>query len=173
MYKLRELERNDVKKLNEWRNNPELINMLGAPFRYINSEVDFAWFDNYMKSRSSNVRCAILDGNDEFIGVVSLTNINTINQSAEFHIMIGDEGSQNKGAGTYATKSMLSHAFENLNLNRIELTVLVDNYRAIKMYEKIGFRKEGELRNIYYKNGNFKNAYIYSILKEEYIINKK
>ena len=45
MYRLRELERKDIPTINRWRNNPELVALLGAPFRYINSEVDEKWFD--------------------------------------------------------------------------------------------------------------------------------
>ena len=40
MYKLRELERKDLIIINSWRNDYELIEQLGAPFRYINLEVD-------------------------------------------------------------------------------------------------------------------------------------
>ena len=40
MFHLRELERKDLPTINKWRNNPELIALLGAPFRYINLDVD-------------------------------------------------------------------------------------------------------------------------------------
>lgn len=112
MYKLRELERKDLAVVNTWRNNHELIEQLGAPFRYINLEVDQKWFDSYMNSRNNQVRCAIVEENeDTILGMVSLVSINQINQSAEFHIMIGDESNQGKGIGTFAVKEMLNHAF--------------------------------------------------------------
>lgn len=168
MYRLRELERQDMKTINGWRNNPEVISLLGAPFRYINLEVDENWFDSYMKNRSSCVRCAILD-DDVLIGLVSLTGIDMLNRSAEFHIMIGDTGSQNKGAGTFATEEMLRHAFDNLNLNRVMLTVLEDNERAQHMYENVGFVREGYLREAVFKNGGYKDMYTYSILRDEFL----
>ena len=168
MFKLRELERSDIPMLNKWRNQPELIRLLGAPFRYINDEVDYAWFDNYMCSRNTCVRCAILNDEDEFIGLVSLTNIDMLNQSAEFHIMIGSKESHHKGAGTYATKKILEHAFYNLNIQRVELTVLNNNTIAIDFYEKIGFVKEGTKRQAVYKNGEFTDMHVYSILKSEF-----
>jgi hypothetical protein len=49
MYKLRELRKEDILKINKWRNDSELINHLGAPFRYINLDVDYRWYDNYMQ----------------------------------------------------------------------------------------------------------------------------
>ena len=56
MYKLRELERKDLTIINSWRNDYELIEQLGAPFRYINLEVDQKWFDCYMSNRGNQVR---------------------------------------------------------------------------------------------------------------------
>lgn len=53
MYKLRELERKDLNIINKWRNEPELISLLGAPFRYINLDVDIKWFENYMANRGN------------------------------------------------------------------------------------------------------------------------
>ena len=93
MYKLRELQKADMVKINIWRNDSELINHLGAPFRYINLEIDYRWYDNYMQNRNTDIRCAIVETENEnnILGIVSLTNINWINQSAEFHIMIGSK----------------------------------------------------------------------------------
>lgn len=167
MYKLRELERKDLETINSWRNNPELISFLGAPFRYINKEVDDKWFDSYMNSRNNTVRCSIVDENNTLLGLVSLTSIDMLNQSASLHIMIGDSQLYNKGIGTFATKAMLKHAFNNLNLNRIELLVLKTNERAQHMYEKVGFVKEGVKRQAVYKKGRFVDMYLYSALRSD------
>ena len=74
MYRLRELERQDMTIINSWRNNPEIINQLGAPFRYINQDVDDEWFSNYMRNRNAAVRCVVL-ADEKVIRLVSLTNI--------------------------------------------------------------------------------------------------
>ena len=172
MYKLRELERKDLAEINKWRNDPELISFLGAPFRYINLGVDEKWFDGYMSSRNSAVRCSIVNEDDIILGLVSIVSINNTNRSAEFHIMIGDSDNHGKGIGTFATTEMLNHAFNNLNLRRIELSVLETNKRAQHMYEKIGFVKEGTKRKAVYKNGEYIDMHIYSILCDEFSYNK-
>lgn len=169
MFKLRELLREDMQVINTWRNDPELIACLGAPFRYINMDVDNNWYDNYLKNRMTAVRCAIVKReNCELIGLVSLVGIDHLNQSAEFHIMIGNAEQQGKGAGTFATKEMLNHAFNNLNLRRVELTVLDSNTRAQHLYEKIGFVREGTKRVSKFKNGTFVDMHMYAILREEF-----
>ena len=167
MLELREIERNDMKIINSWRNNQNVISYLGDPFRFINQDVDEKWFDNYMLNRNNCVRCAI-ENDQKIVGLVSLTNIDNLNRSAEFHIMIGDVNYHNKGIGTFAVNEILKHAFYNLNLHRVMLTVLENNKRAQHVYEKLGFVKEGCLIQVYFKNGKYENAFLYSILSDEY-----
>ena len=170
MYKLRELERKDLPIINSWRNDPDLISYLGAPYRFINPVVDEKWFDNYMISRNNTIRCSIVnEKNDEILGLISLTSIDHLNQTAELHIMIGNIKNQGKGIGTFAVREMLKHGFYNMNLNRIELTVLETNSRAIHLYEKVGFVHEGTKRACAYKNGQFVNMKMYAVLKDDFI----
>lgn len=168
MYKLRELSREDISVINSWRADKELIDKLGAPFRFINTEVDYHWYEHYLSNRHQTIRCSILDKRDQIIGLVSLNEINRINQTAEFHIMIGEKSGRNKGAGQFAAKEILNHAFYDMNLNRVELLVLESNRNAIEFYEKLGFLVEGIKRKCVYKNGDFENLIIMAILKEEF-----
>lgn len=169
MLKLRELNKGDLSTINMWRNDQELIKNLGAPFRFIGPEVDERWYENYMNNRSTAVRCVVVNETDCVLGLVSLISIDQLNQTAELHIMIGDTDNQGKGIGSFAVKKMLKHAFYNLNLQRVELTVLEDNERAKHLYEKCGFQIEGVKRKSNYKNGKFVDMWMYSILKDEFI----
>ena len=170
MFKLREINKNDMKIVNTWRNDPELIDFLGAPFRFINEEVDNNWFDQYMRSRMNAVRCAIVehDKPDEILGMISLLNINYVNRTGQLHIMIGRSENREKGMGTFAVNAMLKHAFNHLNLHRVELDVLENNDRAIHLYKKCGFAVEGVKRESNYKNGRYLNVVIMGILKSEW-----
>ncbi|MBE6797089.1 MAG: GNAT family N-acetyltransferase [Ruminococcaceae bacterium] len=169
MYKLRELEREDLKKINKWRNDPDLISCLGAPYRFINEDVDSEWYDKYLNTRGNCVRCAIVDEDkeSEVLGLISLVDINYINRSGELHIMIGGSQNRGKGIGTFAVKAMLDHAFDNLNLRRVELGVLETNLPAIKLYEKTGFVKEGIKKESNYKNGRYVSMIMMAILKDD------
>ena len=169
MFKIRELEKKDLPEINKWRNDPELISFLGAPFRYINLRVDEEWFENYMRTRSSNVRCSIVDENDEILGLISLTGIDPVNRSGELHLMIGNKENRNKGIGSFAVDEMLHHAFCNLNLNRVELCSVITNDISPKLYIKKGFQKEGMKRQAVFKDGKYLDMYFYSLLKEEYM----
>ncbi|MFA5005839.1 MAG: GNAT family protein [Candidatus Izemoplasmatales bacterium] len=170
MYQLRELTRNDIVEINQWRQSRELIEHLAAPYRYINIDVDNLWYEDYLKKRESSIRCIVLC-DSEPVGLVSLLNIDRINQSAELHIMIGKQENRSHGAGTYAMTEMLRHAFMDINLNRVYLYVINTNLNAYQFYQKFGFINEGELRQSVYKNSSFQNQHIMSILKKDYLEN--
>lgn len=174
MITLREINRADLLLINKWRNNEKLIEFLGANHLFITKEIDDKWFDDYLTKRKENVRCAILE-DDRMVGVVYLTSIDRINRSAEYHIMIGADMDRGKGYGYQGSLLILKHAFEDLNLNRVQLTVLENNEPAVKMYEKLGFKKEGLLRETVFKKGEYKNQLIMSMLFEEYknLVTKK
>ena len=137
-YFLREICRNDIQAVNSWRNNREIIETLGSSFRYINEETDVNWFDNYLSNRSRTIRLAICEkATNTVIGAGYLLGIDWVSRSAEFAVWIGEKSYQGKGIGCFATRQILNHAFNDLNLHRIHLTVLVTNQRAVKLYKKI------------------------------------
>lgn len=169
MIYLREICRQDIPEINEWRNSRELFNSLGNVFRHINIETDESWYSSYLQNRGNNVRCAIcLSSTNEIIGVVYLLHIDYVSGSAEFAIMIGKMENQGKGIGHLATVQMLKHAFQDLNLHRVYLSVLAGNQRAINMYRKNGFKEEGTLRKAVYKNGEYHDVIVMGLLREEF-----
>lgn len=166
---LRELAKDDVDIINSWRSDKELIDKLGAGFRYIDKSVDNAWLEYYLKNRSSNVRLAICEETTrKLVGAVYLVDINWVNRNCEFAIMIGDPNFRGKGVGSFATNQALMHAFDDLNLHRIGLTVLESNKAAIALYSKIGFKSEGILKDAVYKSGVYHNMVTMALLKSDF-----
>lgn len=169
-YSLRELTRADLVHITKWRNNPELIQHLCSPFRFIDEEVDTLWFNKYLESRARNIRLAICKKNSgEIVGAVYLLDIDWLHKNAEFGILIGDESAQGKGAGEFATRGILQHAFMDLNLHRVNLVALVSNERALRLYRKIGFVDEGISREALFKNGVYVDIVRMAILVGEYM----
>lgn len=169
MVYLREITESDLEIINTFRNKRELVGSLVTPFRYINMETDDKWFKGYQNSRNNNIRCVIcLEENDKIVGVIYLLNIDWISRSADFGIFVGEPNLRGKGIGKKATKEMLKHGFYDMNLNRIQLKVLENNRHALNLYSKIGFKEEGLLRKSIFKNNEFHNLIIMSILRHEF-----
>jgi len=112
-----------------------------------------------------------LNENNRLIGLVGLKDINYINQSAEFYIIIGDRSAWGKGYGTEATKLMIRYGFMELNLNRIQTETMEDNIGGWRADEKAGFKYEATLREVILRFGKFNNVRVYSQLKSEYLQN--
>lgn len=168
-YYLRELSSADAAVLNRWRNDRALVGLLGASYRYIAEEVDASWVSSYLANRSNCIRLAIcVKDTGQVIGAAYLLSIDWVARSSEFAIWIGEREFQSKGIGRFATKKVLEHAFRDLNLNRVHLTVLEDNKRAIELYRKMGFSVEGVHREAVFKEGKYLNMVAMSMLAAEF-----
>ncbi|MDD9266182.1 GNAT family N-acetyltransferase [Paenibacillus sp. GCM10023248] len=110
----------------------------------------------------------VLKGINELLGEVVLNEIDSINLSA--NIRIGIQGTQHrgKGYGTEAMIHMLRYGFNVLKLHRIHLGVYTFNPRAIHVYEKIGFKREGVQRDSLYIDGKFHDMITMAILEDEF-----
>lgn len=171
LYYIREISKKDVTIINKWRNNRDVVSSLGAPFRYIDISIDEQWVESYYANRSNSVRLSICDKKtDTTVGVVYLLSMDWIARSCEFAIMIGDVNHQGRGLGEYSTRLALLHAFNDLNLHRVYLTLLEDNSRALKLYSKVGFKREGLLRNAVFKNGRYLNLVQMAIISDEFCL---
>lgn len=103
------------------------------------------------------------------IGITSLTNIDTKNRNAECIIDIGEKDYWGMGYGTEALKILLEYAFLELNLHRVSLRVFSFNEKAIHIYNKLGFRKEGVMRESLYRNGTWHDIIMMGVLKRDYL----
>lgn len=163
---LRELDRSDLPLINRWRNQADTVALLGGSFRHVCMAVDERWYEAYLGARANNVRLAIELKDAGVVGAVYLLGIDWIARSAEFAIWIGEPSAQGQGVGETATRRILAHAFGDLNLNRIHLTVLDSNAVAIALYEKLGFEREGVLRSAVWKQGAYRDLVQMAVLRD-------
>lgn len=83
-------------------------------------------------------------------------------------IVIGEKEYWNRGYGSDALRTLLRFAFEELNLHRVFLHVFDFNERAIRCYEKVGFRHEGRLRQARFTEGRYVDELVMAVLREEW-----
>jgi len=102
-------------------------------------------------------------GNPRIVGVASLEFHSTLAEKhkAEFGITVHDSY-QNKGLGTALTRHLLAIARKK-KLRKITLNVLTANKRAIRVYEKCGFKVEAKLRKESFIKGRYYDDYVMSI----------
>lgn len=109
---------------------------------------------------------------DEYLGTISLKNVNLSNNSAEYAISTRRKV-HGTGVAMSATKILLKKGFEEYRFHRIYLNVLETNCRAVAFYKKCGFQFEGKSRDAIFKEGKFVNLMWFSMLEKEYSNYKK
>jgi RimJ/RimL family protein N-acetyltransferase len=106
-------------------------------------------------------------GDDRFIGTTWLKDLNLMHGNAELAIFM-DREHIGGGWGTDAQRTLLAFAFRNLGLVRVSLTAFVGNARAIRSYEKLGFRHEGVMRHSWRGVRGLEDGVLMAILREEW-----
>lgn len=127
-----------------------------------------SYLESVEKSKNDIVFAVRWIKNDVHIGNISVQNINWINRSAEIAIIIGDKKYWNKGVGSEAYKLLIEYSFQTLNLNRLSSGQTITNKGMISVCEKNGMKKEGLQREALYKNGEYIDAVVYSVLLKDY-----
>ena len=154
-----------VEWLNDWEVRRFLAATLPQPLT-LQDEED--WFNHQRGDKDSRVFAILTRGEGRLIGNCGLNRIDWTNRHAIFGIFIGDKNYWGKGYGTDSTRTLLRFAFEEANLHRVELQVFSFNPRAVRVYEKAGFRLEGTRQQALYREGVWHDMHIMAILRDEW-----
>ncbi len=177
--RFRGVERADIPKFVKWLNDPEVLEgiLIHSPISQADEE---GWFERMLTRPTDErvmgieVREPAAEGSEEtwvLVGTCAFDHIDWRVHSSEFGILIGEKSYWNRGIGTEAVQLLVRHGFETLNLNRIFLHVFTSNPRAIRAYEKAGFKLEVRERQAEFKHGRYIDVLLMSQLREEYFKN--
>ncbi|MCI9478242.1 MAG: GNAT family N-acetyltransferase [Lachnospiraceae bacterium] len=136
---LRKFEQKDAVYMLEWMHDKEVTKDLAADFEKKQLK-DAEEFIISNRQELKNLHLAIVSDTDEYMGTVSLKNIDKYAQNAEFAIIVRKRA-MGKGYARYAMMEILRIAFEELELNCVYWCVSKKNKRALKFYEKHGFHE--------------------------------
>jgi RimJ/RimL family protein N-acetyltransferase len=166
---LRPAELDDAPLFQQWINDPEVNQFLGA-FMPVNGVREKEFLEGLYKEPGNAVLVIALKDGDRPIGSCGLHQLRMDfpNRSAELGILIGDKEHQDRGYGSEAMRLLCAYGFGRLNLHRIGLRVYEYNRRAIRCYEKAGFRVEGAVREGRYFNGAYYDVVLMGLLAREF-----
>lgn len=106
------------------------------------------------------------------VGLIGFLSIYRHHGKAELYISMGEEKYKGKGIAKQATGEILAYVFFELNLNRIYLYMETGNIRARRLFEGVGFRQEGIVRQDLFSKERFVDRVMYAMLKSEYKIQR-
>ncbi len=159
------IDMNDAEQYTVWVNDQETADFLS----FACSNISFESEQSLLAELAKGHNYGIIDRKtDKLIGSIGLLNTNHINRSSEIGIFIGDKDYWSRGYGTEAMRLLLDYAYKKLNLHNIMLKVYAYNERAIKCYEKTGFKKAGEIREALIRNGKKHNIILMDIVPDDF-----
>ncbi len=161
-----EPERDSV-VLHQWAHDSEYL-------RLLDSDPAFSWPPKMMKEffeKNFDQMHAFLIralADNRPIGMCDLNDISIGDLNCWVGIGIGERAFWGQGYGTDAMRVILRYAFNVLNLHRVTLDVFDYNQRALRSYEKCGFKVEGRERQWLKRDGKYHDLIFMGILQEEW-----
>jgi len=154
----------------EWFNDPEFTRLyLGRSahnfqYKVVEEEVFLAM---HSTPASGHFELAVETvGENRYVGNAFFRKINLLDRNAEFGVFIGPQELWGKGLGAETARLMIEYGFKEIGLHRIWLIVFAFNERAIRCFEKCGFKREGVFRDALMSGGKFQDIYCMSILED-------
>jgi ribosomal-protein-alanine N-acetyltransferase len=165
---LRAITMNDVTdNYLSWLNDEETTRGLASGVFPSNIE-ELRKFVEAAISNRNVVMLAICDSkSNEHIGNIKLDNFDWVGRTCELGLLIGNKKYWGKGIGYEACKLTLEYAFTDLNIRKVSLAVYENNPAAIRLYDKLGFKKEGQLRSHIFEGGKYFDKLYMGIFREE------
>lgn len=164
---LRPLVRGDLVYLRKWLGDAEIRGLIGEVasmskaesekfLEKVRGDTERAWF------------MVVVKENNKVIGEAGLLRMDRAWHTTDISVIIWEREEWGKGYGTEAVLLLLDHAFRHLDFHRAAVGVVGFNERALRFWEKVGFRKEGVQRDGYYYDGKYHDFVLMSILDDDF-----
>ena len=165
---IRSFQHSDKAALVKYADNKKIFIRLKDRFPHPYTEEDAEEWLGLACNQNPELNFAIAN-DTELIGAVGLQLQDDVNRfSAEIGYWVA-EPFWGRGIAASALMAMTDYAFKHYEFNRLFAGVFEGNDASVKVLAKAGYKLEGKLRKAVYKEGNFLDEHIYSILREEHI----
>lgn len=161
---LKDIQYEDLLLVLNWRNQNHIRNVMYNS-DYISIKQHLAWYERLLKNEKAISKLFYFDSVP--YGIVNINELNPINRSCEWGFYIG-ELNASRGMGTVLGYTALNYIFDELKLRKVNASVLENNPRSKHFHEKLGFSHDVTLREHIFKEGQFMDVNVYSILHEEW-----
>jgi RimJ/RimL family protein N-acetyltransferase len=168
---LREYREEDRPSVRAWVNDQEVTDKLSETFAGPHTEGRTArFFDRILSGDTGEDQFYVIAEreSDVYLGQIDLSGFQWTARRATLGIVIPNRLNRGRGYGSEAIRLLLSHAFDRLNLHKVELDVYAFNEQAIAVYRQIGFVEEGRVRDHVFRRGAYHDDIKMGILAEEF-----
>ncbi|MGI6546632.1 MAG: GNAT family N-acetyltransferase [Fastidiosipilaceae bacterium] len=101
-------------------------------------------------------------------GLVNLDGVSWSNRHTEIGIGISDLKERGKGYAPEALRLLIDYCFDQMGMHRVFARIIEGNEPSIRLFEKLGFKREGQMREHVFRDGGWRDMYIYAVLDSEW-----
>jgi RimJ/RimL family protein N-acetyltransferase len=159
-FELKKIRKEDLKQIVKWRNDSKIIRF-NTQFFLLNMELQKKWFEEITKKNSKS-KMFVFKYGKEIVGIGGLIHYDYQNKSADIAIILGEKKIRGKGFGTRGLEMLVEYGFKQMKLHRIGADIFEYNKVSLKLFEKLEFKKELEMRDYLWRNGKWWKVYTYS-----------
>lgn len=167
---LRALDSNDTDTFFAWSCDRDVTRYSISAYAFPQSKSDITQWLTQINSSQKTVSLGICcNETGELIGYAGITSISSLNRSGEYFILIGNKEYWGRGIGTQVTRGITDYGIRTLGLHRVELTAYAVNKGAVAAYEKAGYVTEGVMREAGFRDGQFYDKVLMSVLAHQWL----
>lgn len=168
--RIRKFVKEDITYKVKWINDSNINKYLHYSLP-LEEEKTLVWFENNKENKNRIDFTIEVEVDKKIIpvGLIGLLGIDNINKKAEFYICMGETSYHGRGVAKEASKLFIKEVFETTDINKIYLYTEKENINAQRLFEKIGFKKEGLLISDLIYNQRVIDRYVYGLIREEYL----
>lgn len=164
LVQLRPVTEADLPHYVRWFNDPAVVGLLITEVSAATETTEWVWLHSKLADPTERLWSMEVDG--RLIGNCALHLRGE--QGAELGILIGEKDAWSQGYGTDTVRQLLAIAFGELGLWRVWLRTRGSNGRAVRCYQKAGFRQEGVQRQAIWRQGQWVDVMLMAILRSEW-----
>ena len=164
---LRPLMKEDLVYLRKWSQDAEIRELIGETTPMSQAECE-KFLEKVYADSSREWFMVVIKQDNRVIGEAGLLRMDPAWRTTDVSVIMGEKEEWGKGYGTEAILLLLDRAFRQLDFHRVAIGVVGFNERALRFWEKVGFRKEGVQRDGYYYDHKYYDFVMMSILDDEF-----
>lgn len=149
----------------EWRNLDDVRKYM-IHDHIISKDEHKRWIERIRVGNT--IKAWVIYYNKKSVGLMYLTDINWTDKITDWGLYIADKNVRGKGVGSEALLNLIKRVFIDMNFNMMKTLVLDNNDVAIKLYEKIGFKKQGDVKHKIIRDNREIDVYLMSMTQHEY-----
>lgn len=160
----------DLPTLAAWHEDTDLMRSFAAVAAVPRSARELGrWLEAHQASTTGRLFAIRPVRDAAFVGLPELDGILWTQRNAGLSLVLGERAVWGRGFASEAMRLAVAFAFDELNLHRLGLTVFASNERAIRLYERLGFVREGVRREFLLRDGRAEDLLLYGLLRREWV----